>query len=176
MNEVQSIKLKNGSAVTLRPAKGEDAKGIVETIRSSSEERSSLILEMHGKHIGSERKFIERLDRDNNLLLIAVSDDKVVGCLAAFKASEWEDRLARAVEIGLHLRDGYRGGGLGSAMLSYAVEWAKSKGFKKMMMSIYTNNKRSASLFTRQGFSEVAAKNIQTSSSSLNKIILMRPL
>ena len=52
MNEVQSIKLKNGSTVTLRPAKGEDAKGITETIRSSSDERSSLILEMHGKHIG----------------------------------------------------------------------------------------------------------------------------
>jgi len=176
MNEVRSINLKNGSTVMLRPAKGEDAKGITETIRSSSEERSSLILEMHGKHIGSERKFIEGLDRANNLLLVAVADDKVVGCLAALRATEWEDRLARVVEVGVHLRDGYRGSGLGTAMLSYAVEWARSKTFKKMITSILTNNKRSATLFTRQGFSEVAAKNIKTTGSSMNKIILMRTL
>lgn len=176
MNEVQNIKLKNGGAVTLRPARGEDARGLVETIRSSSEERSALILEMHGKHIGSERTFIDGLDRVNNLLLVAVSDDKVVGCLAALNISQWGDHQDRTVEIGLHLRDGYRGSGLGSAMLSYSVEWAKSKNFNKMMTSIFTNNKRSASLFTRQGFNEVAAKNIQTTSSSLNKIILARLL
>ncbi|MBI5846974.1 MAG: GNAT family N-acetyltransferase [Nitrospirae bacterium] len=176
MNEVQSFKLKNGSAVTLRPAAGDDAKGIVGTIRSTSEERSSLILEMHGKNIGSERAFIEGLDRRNNLLLVAVSDDTVVGCLAALNASDWEDRSVRVVEVGLHLRDGYRGEGLGSAMLSYAVEWARSKNFKKMMTSIFTSNRRSASLFTRQGFNEVAEKNIRTTSTSLNKIILQRML
>ncbi len=176
MKEVQSIKLKDGSSVTLRPAKAEDAKGIVETIRSTSEERSALILEMHGKHIGSERKFIEGLDRANNLLLVAISDDKVVGCLAALRSTEWEDRLARVVEVGVHLRDGYRGSGLGSAMLTYSVEWARAKTFKKMITSILTTNNRSAALFTRQGFSEVAAKNIQTTGSSMNKIILMRSL
>lgn len=176
MNEVQTIKLKNGSSATLRPAGVNDAKGIVGTIRSSSEERSSLILEMHGKHIGSERAFIEGFDWANNLLLVAVSDDNVVGCLAALNVSEWEDRAARVVEVGLHIREGFRGEGLGSSMISYAIEWARSKNYRKMTTSIFTNNRRSASLFTRHDFKEVAAKNIQATSSSFNKIILLRML
>ncbi len=177
MNDVQTIKTKSGTAVTLRPATAEDAKGISEAVRSSAEERSSLIIEMHGRNMGAERQFIEGLNRQDNLLMVAVADTRVIGCLAAFRITNWENSALRTVEVGLHLRDGYRGSGIGSAMLAYAIEWARDHRFNKMVTNIFTTNKRSAGLFTRHGFAEVASRDIQASSSTgLNKLLLARNL
>ncbi|MCL4442261.1 MAG: GNAT family N-acetyltransferase, partial [Firmicutes bacterium] len=70
-------------------------------------------------------------------------------------------QTAHVLDIGLHLIKTYRGLGVGSRMLQYAVEWAGERGFKKLEASIFTLNQRSLGLFSRAGFNEEGTRRKQ---------------
>jgi RimJ/RimL family protein N-acetyltransferase len=155
MRTVQAFKAKNGEKITLRPAGGDDSCEIIDTIRSNALERSYVLMEQYGKDTSSERVFIEGLDRERNLLMVAVADVEVIGCLAALQADGGRrPETSHILHVGLHLREAYRGLGIGSKMLAYALKWAKESGFRKIEASIFTANKRSLHLFKKAGFKE----------------------
>ncbi len=155
MEEVRRFMTKKGEEVTLRTALPEDAGAILKTIKSTSPERSYVLMEQYGKNPESEKEYIRRMDREENLLLVAVINDSVVGSLGALQADEGENpQTGHILRVGLHLAESYRGLGIGSEMLKYAIEWAKEHGFKKMEASIFTSNKRSLHLFSNAGFQE----------------------
>lgn len=162
MEQVKIFQAKNGEKITLRPGEVNDSCGILDTIRSHAVERSYILMDHYGKKIESEEQYISGLDRSNNLFVVAVAGDNVVGCLAALQADagQWE-RTAHVLHVGLHLRESYRGLGIGSEMLAYAEIWALERGFKKLEASIFTGNKRSLRLFNRAGFTEEGIRKIR---------------
>ncbi|HAM49585.1 MAG TPA: hypothetical protein DCP92_02390 [Nitrospiraceae bacterium] len=155
MDEICKFLAKNGEEVTLRPVISDDATQIINALRSASQERSYVLMEQYGKDVESERHYISRMDHRNNLLLGAVVSGAVVGCLAALQADEGRrEETAHILQIGLHLKQTYRGLGIGSQMLQYAMTWAKEHGFKKLEASIFTTNKRSLNLFSNADFTD----------------------
>lgn len=162
MEQVKIFKAKNGHEVTLRPAEIDDSCEIIDTVRSSALERSYVLMEHYGKNSESEKEYISGLDRGNNLLMVAVAEADVVGCLAALQADagRWES-TAHILHLGLHLREAYRGLGIGSEMLAYAEAWALQRGFKKLEASIFTGNKRSLHLFNRAGFTQEGIRKVR---------------
>lgn len=162
MEQVKIFKAKNGEEITLRPAELGDSCEIIDTVRSEALERSYVLMEQYGKNIESEREYIGRLDRDKNLLMVAAAGINVVGCLAALQSDAGRrEATAHILHVGLHLREAYRGLGIGSEMLAYAEEWAKERGFKKLEASIFTGNKRSLHLFDRAGFKEEGIRKLR---------------
>ena len=162
MEQTRIFKAKNGEEITLRLAEPVDSCEIIDTVRSASLERSYVLMEQYGKNIESEKEYINRLDRDKNLLMVAVAGVNVVGCLAALRADAGRrDETAHILHIGLHLREAYRGLGIGSEMLAYAEAWAKEWGFKKLEASIFTGNKRSLHLFNRAGYKEEGIRKLR---------------
>jgi RimJ/RimL family protein N-acetyltransferase len=162
MEQVKTFKAKNGEEIILRTGEVVDSCGILDTIRSTALERSYILMDHYGKKIESEEQYISGLDRSKNLLMVAVAGDNVVGCLAALQADagRWES-TAHLLHVGLHLRESYRGLGIGSEMLAYAEAWALERGFKKLEASIFTGNKRSLRLFNRAGFAEEGVRKIR---------------
>ena len=155
MQETWKFSAKNGEEIMLRPAMPEDAADIVHTVKSASPERSYVLMEQYGKDPVSEKEYISGLDRQKNLLLVALSGKTVVGSLEGLQADGGQrPQTAHILKIGLHLTEAYRGLGIGSEMLRYATEWSGERGFKKMEASIFTTNKRSLHLFGRAGFDE----------------------
>jgi RimJ/RimL family protein N-acetyltransferase len=162
MQEIWKFPAKNGEEIMLRPAVPEDAGDIVHTVKSASLERSYVLMEQYGKDPASEKQYIIGLDRQKNLLLVALSGSSVVGSLAGLQADAGQrPQTAHVLKIGLHLAEAYRGLGIGSEMLRYAIEWAGERGFKKLEASIFTTNKRSLHLFGRAGFEEECKKRKQ---------------
>jgi RimJ/RimL family protein N-acetyltransferase len=162
MKQVKTFKAQNGEEITLRPGEVLDSCGILDTIRSTALERSYILMDHYGKKIESEKQYISSLDRSKNLLMVAVAGDSVVGCLAALQADagRWES-TAHILHVGLHLKESYRGIGIGSEMLAYAEAWARERGFRKLEASIFTGNKRSLRLFNRAGFAEEGIRKIR---------------
>lgn len=162
MRELATFAAKNGEEVTLRPAVPDDASGILDTVRSVSLERSYVLMEKYGKDEEAERRHISQMDRDTSLLIVAEVNGVIVGSLAAVQSENGQNpQIAHVLDVGLHLIQSYRGLGIGSRMLNFAVEWAREHGFKKLEASIFTINQRSLSLFHNAGFQEEGTRRKQ---------------
>ena len=162
MEEVRTFVAKNGETITLRPAVPEDATEIIKTVSSTSLNRSYILMDKYGKDEEAEKKYITEIDRGHNLLLVAVSNDVVIGSLAALQAEGGQNlQTAHVINIGLHLIKTFREAGIGTHMLKYAIEWAREKGFKKLEASIFTTNKGSLTLFSHAGFCEEGTRRKQ---------------
>lgn len=146
---------KNGKPVILREAIPEDARGLIETVRSEADERSYILTEVRGGNETEVYKYLAALDRKRNLFLVAVCDGRVIGGLAALQADGGQRAgTVHICNVGLHLHREWRNLGIGSRMLDYAVEWSQDKGYKSLEANIFTTNKRSLGLFNKKGFKE----------------------
>jgi L-amino acid N-acyltransferase YncA len=165
----------DGTAVTIRPARTDDSCSIIDTVRSNAMERSYVLMEHYGKDVESEREYICGLDSARNLLIVAATGDEVVGCLAALQADAGRrPETAHILQVGLHLREAFRGLGIGRHLLDYAMAWAVEKGFKKLEANIFTTNKRSLSMFMKAGFVEegVRRNRIQVGREFVNEVLM----
>lgn len=179
MEEVRKYLARSGEEITIRPAEPEDSCEIIDTIRSNALERSYVLMEQYGRNVASERAYISELDRRKNLLIVAAAGVEVVGCLAALQADEGSrEETAHILHVGLHLKEIYRGVGIGSQMLGYAIEWAQEAGFKKLEASIFTTNKRSLKLFSKAGFTEegVRQKRIRIGREYIDEVLMGKVL
>ena len=56
------------------------------------------------------------------------------------------------IDVGLALLAPYRNMGIGSALLSYLIDWAETAGYEKMTATILSNNIRARKVFDKHGF------------------------
>lgn len=179
MEMTRKFTSKNGVEITIRPAQTDDSCAIIDTVRSNANERSYVLMEHYGKDDASERDYISHLDNAKNLLIVAAAGSEVIGCLAALQADGGKrPETAHLIHLGLHLREAYRGHGIGTHLLDYAVAWAVEKGFKKLEANIFTTNKHSLGMFTKAGFAEegVRKNRIQVGRDFINEVLMGKVL
>lgn len=179
MEPERKFKAKNGVEITIRPAQTDDSCAIIDTVRSNANERSYVLMEHYGMDDASERDYIGHLDSAKNLLIVAAAGSAVVGCLAALQADNGKrPETTHLLHLGLHLREEYRGIGIGTHLLDYAVSWAVEKGFKKLEANIFTTNKHSLGMFTKAGFVEegVRKNRIQVGRDFINEVLMGKVL
>jgi len=159
MQQVQKFSVGTTEELILRPAGPDDSEGIIEALKSFAPERSYVLMEQYGKGVEWEKEYITTLDIRNSLLLVAIRGDNVIGILEALQADGgYRPETVHILNIGLHIKEEFRGLGIGLKMLQYTDEWAREQGFKKMEASVFTTNKRSLNLFRKAGFSHECTK------------------
>jgi RimJ/RimL family protein N-acetyltransferase len=57
-------------------------------------------------------------------------------------------------EIGMFVAAGWRGRGVGSALVAAAIEWAKARGLHKLTLSVFPHNQAGIALYRKFGFTE----------------------
>jgi RimJ/RimL family protein N-acetyltransferase len=170
---------KNGKTITIRPAKPEDSCSIIDTVRSHANERSYVLMDHYGRDEKTEREYITGLDSAKNLLIVAADGDDVVGCLAALQADGGRrPETAHILYVGLHLREAFRGLGIGTHLLDFAIDWAGENRFKKLEANIFTTNKYSLGMFTKAGFVEegVRKNRIQVGRELIDEVLMGKML
>ena len=175
METTRSFTAQGGMEVTIRPAQINDSCAIIDTVRSNAMERSYVLMEHYGWDDASEKEYISGLDSAKNLLIVAATGDEVIGCLAALQADGGRRQETNHIlHVGLHLREAFRGFGIGPQLLNYAIDWAVEKGFKKLEANIFTTNKRSLSMFTKAGFVEegVRKNRIQVGRELISEVLM----
>jgi RimJ/RimL family protein N-acetyltransferase len=99
-----------------------------------------------------ERKFIQRCNAsDNNLYLVAEAQGKVIGLLTLIAQ---EKRAVRhAPELGISVRQDWRGREVGTALLEQALDWAEaSPAVRRVELHVFARNTRAIQLYERVGF------------------------
>jgi len=177
MREVLTYRLPDATKITLRPALPDDAAAIIAAVRSSSQERSYVLMEVYGKDAASQRAYIERLDREHNLFLVATANEQIVGILALIDTLLCSTPEP-ALSVGVHIVREWRGHGIGSTMLRYAMRWARERDYHRLEADIFTTNERSLHLFSKSGFREDACRrrSVQVGVQQISEIILAKSL
>ena len=81
-----------------------------------------------------------------------VSEDPESGDIAGYAWYRWKDAASRTSVFGICLREGYRGAGLGQALMARLLEIAESVGPPVMELTVQLANPRAIALYTKMGF------------------------
>jgi [ribosomal protein S18]-alanine N-acetyltransferase len=93
----------------------------------------------------SEAKMLERITR-GHFLFVAEFGGEIAGFI------DIKFGISRAHISGLATKPGFRGKGVGGALLAHAVEVAKKKGKQHITLRVAAKNQRALNLYRKQGF------------------------
>jgi ribosomal protein S18 acetylase RimI-like enzyme len=139
----------------IREGKPEDAAACIAYVQALAEERDIDIPLAPGEFtytVEQEAAIIqEYLDSPNSVYLVAEADGQIVGVLTCKGGKRAANR--HAAGMGITVRRGYRGQGIGGALLSRLIAWAQEGGIvKRIQLEVYVRNQRAIHLYLKHGF------------------------
>lgn len=148
----QHLVTKKGLHVTLRPAVEADAPSLLAALNSVAAEERYLLRSRFDRSEWADPAFIRQVEEGGNLLLVAVHEGRVIGWLALARGAE--EYIRHTADLMMGVISAYRGQGLGSAMLDYALHWARAQGVEKIYISLRAGNERAFPFYAKHGFVE----------------------
>jgi RimJ/RimL family protein N-acetyltransferase len=82
---------------------------------------------------------------DNSVLFLADAGGVIVGSIYAYLSGG-------VVDLGMFVVEGYRGGGVGSALLEAVITWARAQAAHKISLAVWPTNHPAIGLYARYGF------------------------
>ena len=156
MATVPPIKVtaKSGESVTIRSANPDDARAFNDFIRESYLSNAYLVRrpEEYSTSIRDERRrLLSYADARDEIVLLAEHGDEMVGLVTTRV-----DRRIRArhnIELGIALADGWRGKGLGRALMEALIRWAESvPSLRRLELHVLADNATAIALYESLGF------------------------
>lgn len=139
--------------MVIREALKEDALEYVEYLNKIAIETDFLTFGV-GEIITTKAEqvsMIEGANAVNQLMLVAILDNKMVGGLNYRGGAR--PRVQHAGELGITVLKEYWGLGIGTELLRYLIDWSKrSKLIRKVNLRVRSDNHRAIMLYTRHGF------------------------
>ena len=151
---MKEIKLKNGKTAILRSPNKEDAQAMIAYLNIIGGESDFITF---GKNefsmsVEAEQDYIERVNSMNNSKnVLIIIENEIVGIASI--TSVQKERMKHNGTLGISLRKKYWGIGLGSEIMAYLIDWAKSnKITKKINLLVREDNIRGVKLYEKFGF------------------------
>ncbi|OSB11560.1 GNAT family N-acetyltransferase [Paraclostridium bifermentans] len=151
---MKEIKLKNGKTAILRSPIKEDAQAMIDYLNIIGGESDFITF---GKNefsmsVEAEQDYIERINSmDNSKNVLIIIEDEIVGIASI--TSVQKERMKHNGTLGISIRKKYWGIGLGSEIMAYLIDWAKSnKITKKINLLVREDNIRGVKLYEKFGF------------------------
>jgi RimJ/RimL family protein N-acetyltransferase len=135
--------------VELRPARLEDFDAWFALFEAVAAERRWVGSEPPLDRDQREAGFRHSLAHDDTLLLLAWQGDRLIGDL-------WCGRQpSGTAEIGMMVAEGHRGTGVGRALMTACLEWARGRpGIHKLALQVWPHNLAARRLYRSMGFQE----------------------
>ncbi len=153
MNKIE-VALRNGRVATIREAELADAPTLLAYLNQVIAETDFLAMGQGDLDwpLEKERRFIEEhRSADNKLLIVAEVEGRIAG-VSGFTGDD-RRRLRHTGESGISVLRRHWGLGLGTALMGFVIEWAKSSGVvRKIGLRVRTDNERAIRLYERFGF------------------------
>ncbi|MBI2603192.1 MAG: GNAT family N-acetyltransferase [Deltaproteobacteria bacterium] len=152
----KTLKAKNGENVTIRSASKDDAKHLIDLGKAIAAEKIYTMTDVDEipSDLSEEIKWIEKYSSNtNNLLLVAETDNKLVG-VCDFEAGS-RRRISHTGRLGLGVAKEFRGLGIGEFLLTTVIEWATDHNtIEKLCLTVHHDNDRAKVLYEKLGFVE----------------------
>jgi RimJ/RimL family protein N-acetyltransferase len=152
--EPQRFELKDGHILLIREAAIEDARAMIDYVNDVSGETDFLLFGPREFELteSEEREFIHKcLETDNQMMILGLIEDVIVSTLH-FTGGR-RARIRHSGELGMTVRKGFWGIGIGSLMMDALIDWARTTGIiTKINLRVRTDNERAIRLYERKGF------------------------
>lgn len=156
----KTYRLKDNREITVRSARADDALALMEMVAGIFKSSSYLLTEPDEFNvtIEQERSWIESfISPPNNVLLLADFRGRPIGILD-FQAGH-RRRISHSGVIGTSVREEFRGQGVGSALISALMDWAKQHGkVERLELLVFADNAPAIGLYKKMGFIEEGRK------------------
>lgn len=148
--EPRILDLEDGGRVSVRPARASDARGWIDLLGEVSREDRFILLES----VNTTRRELARIFRfgawsDQTAAIVAVDNSGVIGQLTTTRN---RNIYAHIAEIGMSVARGYRGKGVGAALIEGAKDWSSSFGVEKLVLNVVPQNARAIRFYEKMGF------------------------
>jgi len=137
----------------VRPARPKDARSFLKMWRTVVAEKQFVRSESVSRSVGYYRRhYFRRSWTDEQASLVAVHGDQVIGHLNV--AREEGPMTRHVASLGMAVDPEWRGRGVGSALMTGVIRWAKEMGVEKLALSVYPHNEAALALYRKFGFKE----------------------
>lgn len=142
------ITLNDGREVLLRGARPADAADLLEIQRQVFEEGLSNVTD----ELETEEERKEEISTmgPERLWLVGEHAGRVIGSLELHRSPP--AFLHHHLFLAIELHRDYRGGGLGSALMTHGAAWAKHQGYEFIRLGVLDSNPRAKALYERLGY------------------------
>lgn len=151
---MKEIKLKNGKTAILRSPIKEDAQAMIDYLNIIGGESDFITFGKNefSMNVEAEQDYIERINSmDNSKNVLIIIEDEIVGIASI--TSVQKERMKHNGTLGISIRKKYWDIGLGSEIMNYLIDWAKSnKITKKINLLVREDNIRGVKLYEKFGF------------------------
>ncbi|MGL5560117.1 MAG: GNAT family N-acetyltransferase [Paraclostridium dentum] len=151
---MKEIKLKNGKTAILRSPIKDDAQAMIDYLNIIGGESDFITFGKNefSMNVEAEQDYIERINSmDNSKNVLIIIEDEIVGIASI--TSVQKERMKHNGTLGISIRKKYWGIGLGSEIMAYLIDWAKSnKITKKINLLVREDNIRGVKLYEKFGF------------------------
>ena len=136
----------SGPQVTVRRATATDADAVVAMLVEVAGEGRWIATEAPVDVEQRRRRLVEDIEREDAIVLVAEAGGQPVGELGL--------HLARygVADLGMAVAAGWRGRGVGSALLAEAIDQARTAGAHKVALQVWPHNAAAIALYERFGF------------------------
>ena len=133
-------------SVTVRPATLADVDAVVAMLAEVAGEGRWIATEAPVDVDRRRRRMVEDIEREDAVVLVAEVAGERVGELGL--------RLAGygVADLGMAVAAGWRGRGIGSALLAEAIDQARTAGAHKIALQVWPHNAAAIALYERFGF------------------------
>lgn len=153
------METRDGRKVSIRPVKLRDAAALNQLTRSIANEGRYLSLEPDEVwDLASESQRLAMLDLQQDCWLAAFAEPGPDGESALVgQVTAWRERRSReshVATVGIGLASGWRGQGIGTALMQLVAEWAQAAGVQKLQLRVLSTNRDAHRLYERLGYKE----------------------
>lgn len=104
----------------------------------------------------TEKNIERKLRFDNQVYLLAIEDDHLIGYVSLNVKVTCPITGDEIPEIDkLYVQESFTGKGKGSDLLESALSYCKSKGHKKLWLTVFHENKRALKFYEKHDFKEI---------------------
>ena len=138
--------------IEIRIAKQKDAAGVHSFYSRLLEEKIPYISDNPTPTLEEEESFLRGFVEGTGALLLAFDGPEVIGMLGMERSSHYQEN--HRIHIGVSVKKGYRGKGLGTLMLKKAKTWAKENSILSIELEAIAINP-AVKLYKSLGYKEI---------------------
>jgi RimJ/RimL family protein N-acetyltransferase len=132
--------------LTVRQATPADLDALLDLLEAVAAERRFIATEPPVDRSGRRLEFLRMLE-GGGCFIVAEANGEVVGSLGV------EARRCRG-DLGMGVAAEWRGRGVGTALLSAAIAWARESGLHKLVLEVFPHNEAALALYAKFGFEQ----------------------